>query len=87
MLCDFVAEFCITEFCYATTETKHFSVGTSDENLGGADHLVGLAFLPLFFILDGYWALLGLFSLPMLATAISQKCGINKLLGINSCRI
>jgi len=61
------------------------------KNVGGFDRgfriILGIALLSLFYFLPGYWKLLGLISLPLLITGLTQKCGINKLLGRNTCRI
>ncbi|WP_164545568.1 YgaP family membrane protein [Paenibacillus albus] len=61
------------------------------KNVGGADKtiriLLGVLLLSLFYFPDGYWKLLGLSSLPFFITGFTQRCGINKLLGRNTCRI
>ncbi|OBZ17469.1 MULTISPECIES: DUF2892 domain-containing protein [Bacillales] len=61
------------------------------KNVGGADRMIrillGIAFLSLFYFLGGYWKLFGLIALPLLLTGLMQRCGINKLLGRNTCRI
>ncbi|WP_236284407.1 YgaP family membrane protein [Paenibacillus allorhizoplanae] len=61
------------------------------KNVGGTDRairiILGIALLSLFFLLPGYWKLVGLFALPFLITGLAQKCGINKLLGRNTCRL
>ncbi|MBD0383801.1 DUF2892 domain-containing protein [Paenibacillus sp. WST5] len=61
------------------------------KNVGGADRviriIVGIALLSLFIFLPGYWKLTGLIALPFLITGLMQKCGMNKLLGRNTCRI
>ncbi|RED52641.1 YgaP family membrane protein [Cohnella lupini] len=61
------------------------------KNVGGTDRavriIIGIALLSLFFVLPDYWKLSGLIALPLLITGLSQRCGINKLLGRNTCRI
>jgi hypothetical protein len=61
------------------------------KNVGGADRMIrillGIALLTLFYFLSGYWKLFGLIALPFLVTGLMQSCGINKLLGRNTCRI
>jgi len=61
------------------------------KNVGGTDRAVriiaGVALLSLFYFLPGYWKLSGLAALPFLITGLTQRCGINKLLGRNTCRI
>ncbi|NQX58240.1 YgaP family membrane protein [Paenibacillus qinlingensis] len=61
------------------------------KNVGGTDRAIriitGIALLSLFIVLPGYWKLAGLIALPLLITGFAQKCGINKLLGRNTCRI
>ncbi|MCM3363542.1 DUF2892 domain-containing protein [Niallia sp. MER TA 168] len=61
------------------------------KNVGGFDRgfriILGIALLSLFYFLPGYWKLFGQISLPLLITGLTQKCGINKLLGRNTCRI
>ncbi|OPH47140.1 hypothetical protein BC351_11575 [Paenibacillus ferrarius] len=61
------------------------------KNVGGTDRAVriiaGLALLSLFYFFSGYWKLFGLTALPFLVTGLTQKCGINKWLGRNTCTI
>lgn len=61
------------------------------KNVGGADRAIrivlGIALLVLFFVLPGHWKWLGLVAIPFLLTGLTQRCGINKLLGRNTCRI
>ncbi|WP_169081630.1 DUF2892 domain-containing protein [Paenibacillus sp. PL91] len=61
------------------------------KNVGGSDRviriLLGIALLSLFYFLSGYWKLFGLTALPFLVTGLMQRCGINKLLGRNTCSI
>ncbi|MEK8131233.1 DUF2892 domain-containing protein [Paenibacillus filicis] len=60
-------------------------------NVGGADRVIrvvlGLGFLSLFILLPGLWKLAGLPGFILLFTALTRRCQINRLLGINSCRI
>ncbi|CAN7665306.1 YgaP family membrane protein [Paenibacillus sp. LjRoot56] len=61
------------------------------KNVGGTDRairvILGIALLSLFYVLPGYWKLVGLIAVPLLITGLAQKCGINKLLGRNTCRL
>ncbi|MFE5322819.1 DUF2892 domain-containing protein [Paenibacillus sp. NPDC056579] len=60
-------------------------------NVGGADRAIriitGLAFASLVYFLPGAWKWLGIISVPLLFTGLTQKCAINRLLGINSCKL
>lgn len=61
------------------------------KNVGSWDRtlriILGLAALSLIYFMPGYWKLTALLALPLLATAITQKCVMYRLLGINSCKI
>jgi len=61
------------------------------KNVGGADRafriVAGLALLSLFFVLPGAWKWTGLIGVPLLFTGLTQKCVLNRLFGINSCKI
>ncbi|MEC0208030.1 YgaP family membrane protein [Paenibacillus ehimensis] len=49
--------------------------------------VAGLALLSLLFLLEGEIKYLGLIGIPLLYTALTRKCLINRLLGINSCKL
>ncbi|MFD2611646.1 YgaP family membrane protein [Paenibacillus gansuensis] len=61
------------------------------KNVGGFDRafriVAGIVLLSLFFVLPGYWKLLGTIAFPLLITGLTQKCAINKMLGRNTCKL
>ncbi len=61
------------------------------KNVGGFDMvfriIAGLGLLSLLFLLEGAIKYIGLIGIPLLYTALTRKCFINRLLGINSCKL
>lgn len=61
------------------------------KNMGGMDQIfrfvAGLAFLSLFFFLEGGYQYLALMGIPLLYTALTKNCFIYRMLGINSCKV
>nr|WP_088833741.1 DUF2892 domain-containing protein [Paenibacillus tyrfis] len=61
------------------------------KNVGGFDLVfrivAGLALLSLLFLLEGGIKYIGLIGIPLLYTALTRKCLMNRLFGINSCKL
>lgn len=61
------------------------------KNVGRFDQIfriiAGLAFLSLFFFLEGGYQYLSLMGIPLLYTALTKQCFFYRILGINSCQL
>lgn len=61
------------------------------KNVGTIDQIfrvvAGLAFLSLFFFLEGGLQYLSFIGVPLLYTALTQQCFLYRLFGMNSCKV
>lgn len=62
-----------------------------DKNVGKSDKwvrlILGIVLFPMLFLVKGHVKWLGLLSLPLLSTALTSKCGLYTVLGVNTCKL